>query len=360
MASRRSSSPSSSKKVPKNSKKKKTPGFSEKDWFQDGQHLADFLSESSQESSHDFPHEPIDKKLQHKTKKTIFSEKKSRDLIIRKNDYQDNNSNNDGFEAIMDVHSDSSDTSLPLVFLSFYGHLVELHKRLFFCALVFLVNFCVSYYFVNYPLGLLVRPLGKILKELGGRRFIYTHLSEGFLTYIHCAFFSAFILTFPFLLFHLWKFLHPALKRKEKQHVLFFLLLCPLLFALGASLAYFWICPLAWSFFLQYDGVSLGGIPLEFEGKISDSLSMTFHLMGLFGLGFQLPIVVLLLHGLKVVSYETLKKSRGYVLVIITIVAALLTPPDIISPLGLMIPLYGLYEGTLLWLRWSSREVHES
>lgn len=236
-------------------------------------------------------------------------------------------------------------------FIEIYGHLSELHRRLWLCSLWFFCCFVFCYIFVDYPMGLLVKPLGSLLKTMGGKRLIYTSLTEAFLTYLRCGFFSALILTLPVLVYHLWGFFSPGLKKRERGSLGWFIFCVPVFFIWGALMAYYWICPMAWSFFLSYEKLSLGGIPLVFEGKIADYISLMLNLMTIFGLGFQLPVFIFVLHGFHLVSYEILRKSRGYVLVAITIFAAISTPPDILSPLGFIVPVYGLYEATLLVLR---------
>lgn len=197
-----------------------------------------------------------------------------------------------------------------------------------------------------------MRPLTQILRHEQGRRFIYTHLSEAFMTYLKTSFFGACVLASPIWAYHLWKFVQPALYAREKHVYSVAFIMIPVLFMGGAALAYYGVCPLAWRFFLSFEATKFLDIPMQFEAKISEYLSLTLKLMVTFGVSFQLPIVLSLLVAFRLISVETLKKARKYAFLTITTVAAILTPPDLISPFGLIIPVYGLYEITLVWLSW--------
>lgn len=233
-----------------------------------------------------------------------------------------------------------------------FDHLVELRSRLFWSFGTFFVALGVAYPFSERILGYLARPLTQLFLNQQGRRFIYTHLSEAFMAYLKTAFFTACLLACPIWAYHIWQFVKPALLPHERRFYQVIFLMIPLLFMGGAALAYYGICPMAWRFFLSFEATKFLDIPMQFEAKISEYLGLTLKLMTTFGLSFQLPILLSILVAFKVLHIETLKKGRKYAFLIMTIIAAIITPPDLISPFGLILPVYGLYELTLLWLSW--------
>ena len=236
--------------------------------------------------------------------------------------------------------------------LEIWDHLIELRKRLLYCLWALVIGCCVSYFFSEFILKILARPLVSLLADRQGRRFIYTSLTEAFAVHLKIALLGGCVLSCPVWAFQIWRFLAPALYQKEKSFYQWIFALTPLFFIAGACMAYFVVCPCAWEFFLSFESSKVLGIPLQFEAKISEYLGTTLKLMMTFGIGFQLPVVLSCLVVMRIVSLDVLQKGRKYAFLLITVVAAILTPPDLISPLGLMIPVYGLYEGTLLWLRW--------
>ena len=233
----------------------------------------------------------------------------------------------------------------------FLTHLLELRKRLIFCFIVFGINFCVCYYFSNFLLKFFIAPLTPLLKK--DASFIYTGLTEAFMTYLKVSGLSACVFSFPFWIFQLWKFIMPGLYAAERRIVLPFLYIAPVLFFSGATLAYSVVCPWAWKFLLSFENLQ---IPLRLEARISEYVSLTTKLIGVFGFSFQLPVVLVALCALGISSVSWLKQKRKYAFLIITIFAALFTPPDIISPLSLMFPVYGLYEFSILWGRLIHKE----
>jgi sec-independent protein translocase protein TatC len=227
----------------------------------------------------------------------------------------------------------------------FLEHLIELRIRLIYALLAFGLGVAICYPLAPHLFQFLTEPLWQAMGEEGGRRIIYTGLTEAFLTYLKLAFFGGFILTFPFIMWQLWLFVGPGLYDHERRAIWPFLLTSPLLFLMGASLAYYVVCPWAWQFFLSFEmPASSTGLSLQLEARMSEYLALIMKLIMAFGLCFQLPLFVLGLFKLGVIRLETLKRQRKYAFLIIVIVAAIITPPDIISPLSLIIPLYALYE----------------
>ena len=228
----------------------------------------------------------------------------------------------------------------------FISHLVELRKRLIHSFIFLFVFFVVCYYFAEYLYGFLVEPYSSAVKNDGiERRLIFTALQETFLTYIKVSFFVAFFVTCPFILMQIWKFIAPGLYKHEKSAILPYLVLTPILFFLGGMLVYYLIMPLAIKFFLSFESTGINtNLPIQLEAKVNEYLSLVMKLIFAFGLSFQLPIVLSLLARVGIVDSQFLKERRKYVVVIIFTTAAILTPPDPVTQIGLAIPLLILYE----------------
>lgn len=236
-------------------------------------------------------------------------------------------------------------------------HLIELRLRLVYALLALSMGIGVCYPLSPYIFQFLTEPLWQALGEEEGRRLIYTGLTEAFLTYLKIAFYSGFILTFPCIFWQLWLFIGPGLYDHEKKAIWPFLTLSPLLFLLGASLAYYVVCPWAWKFFLSFEmPPSPQGLSLRLEARMSEYLSLILKLILSFGICFQLPLIILGLSKLGVLTLESLKGKRKYAFLSIVIVAAIITPPDIISPLSLIIPLYALYEISIILVKLSLKK----
>ncbi|MBA3814216.1 MAG: twin-arginine translocase subunit TatC [Alphaproteobacteria bacterium] len=227
----------------------------------------------------------------------------------------------------------------------FLEHLIELRLRLMYALLALSVGVVVCYPMAPHIFKFLCEPLWQAMGEETGRRLIYTGLTEAFLTYLKLAFFGGFILAFPLIFWQFWLFIGPGLYRHEKALIWPFLITSPLLFFMGASLAYYVVCPWAWQFFLSFEmPVPTNGLSLQLEARMSEYLSLIIKLILAFGLCFQLPLVILGFANMGIISLTSLERKRKYAFLTIVVVAAIITPPDIISPLSLIIPLYTLYE----------------
>lgn len=224
-------------------------------------------------------------------------------------------------------------------------HLFELRIRLIYSLLALGFAIALCYPFAPQTFQFLTEPLWQAMGAEEGRRMIYTSLTEAFLTYLKVSFLSGFMVAFPFILWQAWLFVGPGLYAYEKKAIWPALVMSPLLFLLGASLAYYVVCPWAWQFFLSFEmPPSPHGLSLQLEARMSEYLSLILKLVLAFGLCFQLPLFILGGFKLHLFSLESLKRKRKYAFLIIVVVAALITPPDIISPLSLILPLYALYE----------------
>ncbi len=231
-------------------------------------------------------------------------------------------------------------------------HLIELRTRLIYVMIGFIVCFFISFYFAEAIFEFLVAPLADQLKERTGARMIYTALHEAFFTYVKVAFFAAAFISFPLICTQVWLFIAPGLYREEKNAFLPFLLATPVLFLLGAALVYYWIFPLAWDFFLDFQKLGTEGtLAIEMEPKVGEYLSLVMQLIFAFGIGFELPVLLILLAKVGIVSSQGLADKRRYAVVGVFIAAAILTPPDVISQIGLAVPIILLYELSIIGAR---------
>tara|TARA_Y100000816_G_scaffold279544_1_gene251932 strand:+ start:596 stop:1366 length:771 start_codon:yes stop_codon:yes gene_type:complete len=241
---------------------------------------------------------------------------------------------------------------------SFTSHFVELRSRLIKSILFIFVVFIISYIFAEYIYNFLVEPYAQAVKDdLKSRRLIFTALHETFITYLKVAFFSAIFLGSPVLLIQIYKFIAPGLYKNEKKAILPYLIFTPILFLVGGLLVYYLIMPLAIKFFLSFESIgSDSTLPIQLEAKVNEYLSLIMRLIFAFGISFQLPILLNLLAKIGVVNSSYLKKSRRYVIVIIFSIAAILTPPDPITQIGLAIPLLLLYEISIITVKFTEKK----
>ena len=240
---------------------------------------------------------------------------------------------------------------------SFTSHFIELRSRLLNSLIFIFVIFIISYVFAEHLYNFLVEPYSKAVRDEGGqRRLIFTALHETFITYIKVAFFSAIFIGSPVLLIQIYKFIAPGLYKNEKQALLPYLISTPILFLLGGLLVYYLVMPLAIKFFLSFE--TLGSnttLPIQLEAKVNEYLSLIMRLIFAFGISFQLPILLNLLARIGVVNSNYLKTRRRYVIVIIFAIAAILTPPDPITQVGLAIPLLLLYELSIFTFKFTEK-----
>ena len=233
---------------------------------------------------------------------------------------------------------------------TFVGHLTELRSRLIKSFIYLFIFFLLSYYFSENIYNFLVEPYANAVKnDLENRRLIFTALHETFITYLKVAFFAAIFISTPILLTQIYKFIAPALYKNEKKALLPYLILTPVLFLLGGMLVYYLIMPLAIKFFLSFETTAgMNSLPIQLEAKVNEYLSLIMRLIFAFGISFQLPVVLSLLARAGFIDSQYLKKRRKYVIIIIFTIAAILTPPDPITQIGLGIPLLILYELSIL------------
>jgi len=232
---------------------------------------------------------------------------------------------------------------------SFREHFAELKNRILVVALFFLIAFTISYLLKEEIYSFSLKPLIDSFNS-NDRKMIYTGLTEAFFSYVKLAMFSAFCLTLPMICYQLYAFIAPGLHVYEKRIISSVLFLSPVLFYSGSFFVFYIVMPKAWEFFLSYENNSLA-LPLILEGRIGEYLALVIQLIMSFGLAFQLPIIMVILCILGIISSHSLKKKRRVSVVVIFIVAAILTPPDVISQIALAIPLFLLYELSIVWCK---------
>ncbi|WP_373284523.1 twin-arginine translocase subunit TatC [Sphingomonas metalli] len=244
------------------------------------------------------------------------------------------------------THDEIDDSRAPLL-----DHLIELRRRLLYCIVAVVLAFGVSFYFSEAIFAFLVQPL----LRAGQGTVIYTEIFEAFFVQVKVAFFAAMMMAFPVIANQLWQFVAPGLYRKEKRALLPFLFATPVLFIAGAAMAYYVAIPMALHFLLGFDGV-VGGVKREALPAVGNYLSFIMQFLFGFGLSFLLPVLLMLLERAGIVTRKGLIGARRYAIVGATAVAAVLTPPDLMSQVLLAVPLILLYELAIIGIWFTERK----
>jgi len=264
------------------------------------------------------------------------------------------------------------DKKMPLL-----EHLIELRNRLMWAVGSLLIAFLASYYFSDKIYLFLTQPLVRAYElldavrgagagALHGRRMIFTAPQEAFITYLKVSFFSGAFIAFPVIASQLWMFVAPGLYKNEKRAFLPFLVATPVLFFMGGALVYYVVAPFAFTFFLSFQTAGgEGQLPIELETRVGEYLSLIMQFIFAFGLCFQLPVLLTLLVRVGILSAAQLASKRRYAIVGAFIVAAVLTPPDVLSQISLALPIVLLYEvsiwcGKLVERKKAQREAEEA
>lgn len=236
---------------------------------------------------------------------------------------------------------------------SLYSHLRELKTRLMAYALGFCLATGLCYHYAGSIYRFLLQPLSNLLKGDGSHQLMFTSLPEAFVTHLSIAFYGGFFVSFPLLAYQLYRFCAPGLYGHERRMMLPVLLMAPLLFTMGAALAYYGIFPMAWQFFLSFEQPATADSPaIVLQARMADYLALSAQVMTVFGLTFQMPLILAVMARVGLVTADGLARKRRLAIVIIFSVAAVITPPDVFSQIGLALPLCLLYEITILICRW--------
>jgi len=254
-----------------------------------------------------------------------------------------------------DEIDDLEDSSAPLI-----EHLAELRTRLIRSVLAFIVGMVICFTVWNPIFNFLTHPLCGAMAEAGHADcgLILIRLQEGFFVAISISLLGGLVLSFPIISYQMWRFVAPGLYKSEKGAFLPFLIASPFMFFLGAAFAFYVVTPLAFDFFLGFQQagtvlnegeVSNATAGIAFQGSAQEYLSLTIKFIVAFGLCFQLPVLLALMGKAGLVSSEGLGNVRKYAVVGILVLAALVTPPDVITQVILFVVVYGLYEVSI-WL----------
>jgi len=238
----------------------------------------------------------------------------------------------------------SQDDKIPLI-----SHLEELKPRLIRSLIALGVGFFISWAFKERLLKIIVKPVAGILPKESF--LIFTSPPEAFITYLKISFFTGLLLAAPYIFLQLWKFVSPGLYDHEKRHVIPFMFFSGLLFLSGVFFCYFIVLPLAFEFFIGFTTDFLR--PLF---SLKEYLSLSLLLLFMFGLSFELPVFIFFLAKVGLVDSAFLRKHRRYAILLIFIIAAVLTPPDVLSQILMAIPLMGLYELGIVLAKFARRK----
>ena len=221
--------------------------------------------------------------------------------------------------------------------MTFTEHLEELRSRLIRILIAVAVGFVVSYFFSKQVFYLVSLPLLDVLPK--ENNLIFTALPEAFFTYLKISFFCGVVLASPYIFYQIWKFISPGLYPHEKKYVIPFVIVSSIFFVTGILFAYFVVFPYGFKFFLSFQNDYIKALP-----TMKQYLSFTLKLLFAFGVIFELPVFMYFLAKIGMVNSQLLTKNRRYVIVLIFVVAAILTPPDMFTQFLMAVPLLLLYE----------------
>ena len=225
-------------------------------------------------------------------------------------------------------------------------HFIELRRRILWAVLIFAIAFGVGWFVAPYMQEFLTSPLLSVWTE---GTMLYTGLADGLLIQFSLATLFAMLIALPVIMWHLWAFVAPGLHKNERQLIVPILILSPVLFLAGAAFAFYILFPLAFRFFVELNQSS--PVPAVLLPAVKDYLSFAIGLLKVFGLAFQMPLVLVLLNRLGILPRTIVTKMRRYAIVGIFVLAAILTPPDIVSQCLLALPMWALFELSILFMK---------
>ena len=236
--------------------------------------------------------------------------------------------------------------------MKYIDHLRELRNRILLTFLFLIIAFFFFFYNVDSVSEFLTRSLFSLLNDSSNQRMIFTGLPEIFVSNLKISLFASFLLSVPFLLIQIFLFSSPALYKKEKKIFIPLISIIPIFFFLGVLFAYYFLIPIIWSFFLSFENFMDTSFPIELESRYSEYMKLTMYLLFASGLSFQFPVLIVLLTKLGFFNTHYLKKNRKYFYVGILIFSAFFTPPDVVSQIGITIPLIIFYESSIIFIKY--------
>lgn len=225
-------------------------------------------------------------------------------------------------------------------------HFAELRRRILWCALIFVFSFCLGWVISPYVELFLTRPLLNVWEDAA---LLYTGISDGLMIQFSLATLVALVITVPVLLWHIWAYVAPGLHKNEKQFLIPIFLLSPMLFITGAAFAFYILFPVVFRFFLELNESMY--VPTVLMPAVTGYLAFSVGMLKVFGIAFQLPLVLVCLNRVGVLSKESVIKSRRYVIIGVFVFAAMLTPPDVVSQILLALPMLFLFEISILFMK---------
>ena len=225
-------------------------------------------------------------------------------------------------------------------------HFSEMRSRILWCVLIFCLSFVFGWYISPLLQNCLTQPLLSVWPD---GALLYTGLTDGLMIRLSLSALFAMIVLMPVLLWHIWAFVSPGLRKTERNFIWPILILSPILFLMGASFAFYFLFPIAFKFFVELNQTT--DVPSMLLPVARDYLRFAISMLKIFGVAFQLPLIMVLMNRLGVLKRSLVIKSRRYAIVFIVIVAAVLTPPDVVSQVLLALPLWLLFEFSILFMR---------
>lgn len=225
-------------------------------------------------------------------------------------------------------------------------HFAEFRRRFLWIVLIFAGLFCVGLAIAPVVQGFMTGPL---MRVWGNAKMLYSGLADGMMINLSLAFLFAIFLTLPVVLWHVWAFVSPGLKENERRFIWPALVMSPILFLLGAGFAFYVLFPIVFKFFVDLNAAA--PVPAVVMPAVRDFLSFEIGMIKVFGIAFQLPLVLVMLNRIGVLPRSRVIKMRRYAIVAIVIVAAILTPPDVVSQIVLAVPMWALFEISVLFMK---------
>ena len=224
-------------------------------------------------------------------------------------------------------------------------HFSELRRRLLWCAFIFLMAFIFGWYVAPWVQEFLTMPL---LNVWDGN-LLYNAITDGLMIRLSLSMVVALIVLIPVVLWHVWAFVAPGLKKNEKKFIWPLMIASPILFLIGAAFAFYILFPFVFGFFIELNKSS--NVPAIVLPAVRDYLSFAISLLKVFGVAFQLPILMIFLNRIGVLPRSRVVAMRRYAIIVVVVVAAVLTPPDIVSQILLAVPMWLLFELSILFMR---------